>query len=347
MNTLTTGRPQISGSALSMSAASASRYADSGMPLASGSCELKSQYGHLRTHHGKWTYSDSGGNAGSDSVPGRINVATSGIRAPATGLISIEEGTGGAGRGQAQAAAILRASSAIARPRWLMRFFSAGSSSAAVLPRSGQQEQRVVAEAAAAARLVDDLAVPARVGDQRLRVVRRAHGGQHARVVRAPVAFARQPSQQFVVVARVVGRFAGKARGQHARCALQRGRADARVVGERRQPGRGRRVARLRERVLQERGCGSSAGATFSSVCGITSHPRGASRWRNSRSLPGLPVAMTMRRVIGRNGGHQPDAPALRKRAAKQQDRGSTIELRKDLARNIAKAREDEASHAS
>ncbi len=24
-------------------------------------CELKSQYGHLRTHHGKWTYSDSGG----------------------------------------------------------------------------------------------------------------------------------------------------------------------------------------------------------------------------------------------------------------------------------------------
>ena len=25
------------------------------------SCELKSQYGHLRTHHGMWTYSDSGG----------------------------------------------------------------------------------------------------------------------------------------------------------------------------------------------------------------------------------------------------------------------------------------------
>ena len=23
--------------------------------------ELKSQYGHLRTHHGKWMYSDSGG----------------------------------------------------------------------------------------------------------------------------------------------------------------------------------------------------------------------------------------------------------------------------------------------
>ena len=109
------------------------------MPLASGSCELKSQYGHLRTHHGKWTYSDSGGNAGSDSVPGRINVATSGIRAPAAGLISIDEGTCGAGRGQAQAAAILRASSAIAWPRWLMRFFSAGSSSAAVLPRSGSR----------------------------------------------------------------------------------------------------------------------------------------------------------------------------------------------------------------
>src|SRR5258706_9110805 len=24
-------------------------------------CELKSQYGHLRTHHGMWMYSDSGG----------------------------------------------------------------------------------------------------------------------------------------------------------------------------------------------------------------------------------------------------------------------------------------------
>ncbi len=33
---------------------------------------------------------------------------------------------------------------------------------------------------------------------------------------------------------------------------MQRSRADARVVGEGGQPGRGRRVARLRERVLQE-----------------------------------------------------------------------------------------------
>ena len=35
------------------------------------SCELKSQYGHFFRHHGRCTYSDSGGSAGSCSVPGR------------------------------------------------------------------------------------------------------------------------------------------------------------------------------------------------------------------------------------------------------------------------------------
>ena len=54
MNTLTMGRPQTSGKADSMSVASASRYVASGIPPGSGSWELKSQYGHLRTHHGKW-----------------------------------------------------------------------------------------------------------------------------------------------------------------------------------------------------------------------------------------------------------------------------------------------------
>ena len=52
--TLTTGRPQISGKADCRSAISAATYSASGIvPLAS--CELKSQYGHLRTHHGTWT----------------------------------------------------------------------------------------------------------------------------------------------------------------------------------------------------------------------------------------------------------------------------------------------------
>ena len=35
------------------------------------SCELKSQYGHFFRHHGRCTYSDSGGSAASFSVPGR------------------------------------------------------------------------------------------------------------------------------------------------------------------------------------------------------------------------------------------------------------------------------------
>ena len=35
------------------------------------SCELKSQYGHLRTHHGMWTYSDSGGSASKRGRAGR------------------------------------------------------------------------------------------------------------------------------------------------------------------------------------------------------------------------------------------------------------------------------------
>ena len=49
-----TRRPQTDGSANSRSANSASTYASSGTsPRAS--CELKSQYGHLRTHHGMWT----------------------------------------------------------------------------------------------------------------------------------------------------------------------------------------------------------------------------------------------------------------------------------------------------
>ncbi len=55
MNTLRMRRPQISGKAASRSARTARRYAASGTAATppSGSCELKSQYGHLRTHQGK------------------------------------------------------------------------------------------------------------------------------------------------------------------------------------------------------------------------------------------------------------------------------------------------------
>ena len=53
-------------------------------------CELKSQYGHLRTHQGKWTYSESGGNAVNTGAPAgpagtallsrMVGAATTGMR---------------------------------------------------------------------------------------------------------------------------------------------------------------------------------------------------------------------------------------------------------------------------
>src|SRR4249919_1840391 len=59
-NTLCTVRPQTSGRSCSRSAVRAATY--SWIGNASGCwCELKSQYGHFRTHHGMWMYSDSGG----------------------------------------------------------------------------------------------------------------------------------------------------------------------------------------------------------------------------------------------------------------------------------------------
>jgi hypothetical protein len=54
MKTLPTGRFQTCGSAASRSAIRAARYAASSVSPR-GSCELKSQYGHLRTHHGQCT----------------------------------------------------------------------------------------------------------------------------------------------------------------------------------------------------------------------------------------------------------------------------------------------------
>ena len=51
---LYTRRPQTHGRACSRSATSAAQYASSGRSP-DFSCELKSQYGHLRTHHGMCT----------------------------------------------------------------------------------------------------------------------------------------------------------------------------------------------------------------------------------------------------------------------------------------------------
>src|SRR4051812_14304474 len=70
MKTLMTRRPQTDGNAASTSSINRLVYSDSGK-APERSCELKSQYGHLRTHHGIWTYSASGGSASKRTAPGR------------------------------------------------------------------------------------------------------------------------------------------------------------------------------------------------------------------------------------------------------------------------------------
>ena len=61
-------------------------------------CELKSQYGHLRTHQGKWTYSDSGG----DSVLQRHWRLSRAGRAYGQGLAAMTDAI--LGRGSSSAA---------------------------------------------------------------------------------------------------------------------------------------------------------------------------------------------------------------------------------------------------
>src|SRR3546814_11736433 len=62
-NTLCKVRPQASGRSWSRSASSAPTYCVNGgvPPAPRNSCELKSQYGHLRTHQGKWPSRERGG----------------------------------------------------------------------------------------------------------------------------------------------------------------------------------------------------------------------------------------------------------------------------------------------
>src|SRR3569623_1044887 len=76
-------------------------------------------------------------------------------------------------------------------------------------PKLGQQEIRVVAEAVLAARRVDDLAVPAPLGNEWLGVVGIAHQHHHAIVVGAAVGLALQGGDAHFVVARVGHRLAG------------------------------------------------------------------------------------------------------------------------------------------
>ncbi len=129
------------------------------------SCELKSQYGHLRTHHGMWTYSASGGSAANRGAAGDGSAAPTagGIRPEATAPIAASRRAGGELRDQRAHRVAAMRQLVLPLERQLGR------------REAGRriEEVRVVAEAAVAARRVDDRAVPVALGDDRLGIARR------------------------------------------------------------------------------------------------------------------------------------------------------------------------------
>jgi hypothetical protein len=160
-------------------------------------------------------------------------------------------------------------------------------------------EVRIVAEAVVAARGVDRFRRASAVGDHRLRVVGMAHVHQHAVVVGRFVLVRGQVGDQLFVVARVRLRLAGIAR-RVSRRARRRGRSRTR---RNRRPGPAGRsgarrggpfAARFRRRCRK----GSSASGTLNSPCGCSSKPIGASSWANSLSLPALLEARMRRWVM-------------------------------------------------
>src|SRR5437763_187610 len=129
MKTLFSRRPHTEGSSASRSATNLATYSRSGSGSAR-SCELKSQYGHLRTHQGMCTYSASGGSTVSCTCDGR-----------STAIVGMQELEQPARREGTMADAVL-----------LGRRELGGALAAA-----GDEEQRVVAEAVGAARRTRDL----------------------------------------------------------------------------------------------------------------------------------------------------------------------------------------------
>ena len=234
------------------------------------SCELKSQYGHLRTHHGMCTYSASGGSA-----------------REALGFASAI----GDGAHRARASLQLRDQRAhrLAAMRQLVlareRQLGAGHAGREVL------EVRVVAEAAAR-RAAHRRCAPCQrpsaiIGSGSLRM---AHQHQHARVVRAPVGDARERGDQLLVVARI-----GRWRRPHSAPTARRARRRAprrRRRNRRRAPAASRSVLACRalaSAFSTNVTCGSSASAMPSSAARSRRCRAAPGASRNSRSLPALP----------------------------------------------------------
>src|SRR3954462_4087465 len=155
MKTLTMRRPHTEGSNVSRSAISFATYSASGS-APPRSCELKSQYGHLRTHHGICTYSASGGRAVSSTRPGR-----------STTICGMQELQQLAQRERAVADAVLLG----------------GHQLGGGLAHRGKEKQRVVAEAVRPARRTRDLAPPDPFGDERPRILGTPHKHHHATII--------------------------------------------------------------------------------------------------------------------------------------------------------------------
>src|SRR5215471_13212274 len=114
------------------------------------------------------------------------------------------------------------------------------------------EKMRIVAEPSAAARSVDDAAVPAPIGEDRLGIGFMADECEHAVVVCPPVGDSCQIGDELFVVARVGFWFAGVARRLDAGRAAERNHANPRVVRESRQSRDTAGMPRLGERVLDE-----------------------------------------------------------------------------------------------
>lgn len=114
------------------------------------------------------------------------------------------------------------------------------------------EEQRIVTEAPASSGRAEDFAPPFAAGNERLGVRCMPAQDQHAGVMRAPVGLAVQGGNKALVVARIRLGFSCEARRMHARRSAQGFDAQTRIVGQGRQSGTARRVARLGEGVFYE-----------------------------------------------------------------------------------------------
>ena len=175
-------------------------------------------------------------------------------------------------------------------------------------PEVGNQEQRVVAEAVLSPGRLDDRPAPESLGDHGHRILRVAQEDHHAHergaalVGRHPLELGEEPR----VVRRVVARPTCVARRTDPRRAAQRVDGEPRVVRDRREPGRGCRVARLDQCILDE---SRRVLHGFGHIPGRLRPQFISQRFQNRRQLGQFPFV-----TAGQHDGSptRPDRPARR-----------------------------------